>query len=125
MTDKWEWRSNGLYDGDVPIIWPASVQGVLYVGVMEDWADLIASVPTLARSGTLLHPFAMATNWNNKHLVKDSIQAWALWYLRKGIVLAWRVLWMMIWEYIKRSWGGRGGNDDQADEGAKRMLFDM
>jgi hypothetical protein len=98
MTD-WEWRSNGLYDGDVPIVWVTrSIQGELFVGVMEDWVDLIASVPTLARSGTLLHPFAIATNWNNRHLVKQALHVRARWYLIKTIVLAWRVFWLAVWE---------------------------
>lgn len=105
MTSDWQWKSSGLYDGDVPIIWAAqSLQGELFVGVMEDWVDLIASVPTLAKSGTLLHPFAVATNWNNRHLVKRALRVRAKWLLRDIVILSWRVFWMALWEYVKKAW---------------------
>jgi hypothetical protein len=45
---NWEWRQGGLYDGDVPILWAArDDQGALYLGVMADYEDVIASIPEL------------------------------------------------------------------------------
>lgn len=45
---RWTWRSNGLYDGDVPVLWAArDVHGNLYLGVHEDHAAPIANVPVL------------------------------------------------------------------------------
>jgi len=48
MGEHWEWRSTGLYDGEVPIVWASqTLQGDILVGVMADWEDVIAAVPGL------------------------------------------------------------------------------
>jgi hypothetical protein len=47
VTD-WQWTAHGIYDGDVPIIWPAQDSlGNLYVGVMADFEDVILAAPGL------------------------------------------------------------------------------
>ena len=51
MASTWQWKSGGLYDGDVPIVWATqTLQGDLLCGVMEDWAGLIANVPELVKA---------------------------------------------------------------------------
>ena len=48
MASDWEWRPSGLYDGSVPIVWAAqAIQGELFVGVMEDWAEWMRNLPDL------------------------------------------------------------------------------
>ena len=45
---NWEWKTDGLYDGDVPILWCArDVNGKLYLGVMADYEDDMRTLPEL------------------------------------------------------------------------------
>lgn len=105
MMSDWEWRQDGLYDGEVPIVWAAqSIQGELFCGVMADWEDLIASVPSLARNGTLLHPFVVEATRCNRHLVRYALHIRNRPLLCKTIGLAWRVFWLALWEYVRKLW---------------------
>ena len=39
---NWEWKENGLYDGDVEILWVTQDNtGAFYLGIMADYEDLL------------------------------------------------------------------------------------